>query len=131
MSIAIETPDSVQRKIDFLRESFSQLVASFPDDKTLLEISRQYDTWHYNASNSLLSKLFVSSLASEYEQWQKRYSAEYLRLTGKNPEVDTAAPKPEIVMNEEKQKSSPWIWAIVAGSIGIVTATYLYVKAKK
>lgn len=122
---------SVQRKIDFLRDSFAQLVASFPDDKSLLAIARQYDTWHYKVSNSILSKSFPSSIATEFEQWQLRYNQQYERLTGKNPDIETIAPSPDIITPKEETKTSPWIWAIIAGSTGLGLLSIAIIKGKK
>ena len=129
---AIETPVSVQRKIDFLRNAFSQLVASFPDDSALLQHARDYDTWHNDITTSLTSKLFTSGTAAEFDVWQALYISDYKRLLGANPETITGAPKPEVIEASETDntKTSPWIWAIIAGSIGIGLASIAIIRRK-
>lgn len=126
MAYNIETPASVQRKLDALRNAFAQLVETFSTDKQLIAIAREYDTWHYKASESLLSKIFVSSIAAEYESWQRRYIEQYRRLVGENPGTKTIAPSPDVII--EPSKTSPWLWVaigatVVFGTIGAVVLT--------
>lgn len=117
--IGVETPSGFIRKADELRISFGRLVESFPNDKDLISIAREFETWHYNATKEA-SPLSQMLAGDELEKWQRRYSTEYSRLTTANPKTKTTAPNPiDIVEPAKTANMSPLFWAVIAGSVAV------------
>lgn len=121
--VGLETPSGFKRKADEIRDSFGRLVQSFPTDAQLISVAREFDTWHYKATqeSSAVSQIFTSG---EIDKWLRRYASEYDRLTKSNPKKTTSAPRPlDIITPEKPPKTSPWVWAIVAASAAVSVYT--------
>ena len=118
--IGIETPSGTKRKADELRESFAKLVASYPDDKTVIETAREYDKFHYQITQETtpLGQIFATD---ELEKWQRRYATEYSRLIAGNPEVTTSAPKPTDITPPKQTNSFFWVAVVIAGTATLYT----------
>lgn len=122
----IDTPSVVDKRANKLRESFAQLVESYPDDKELIDIARQFDTWHYEATKEKLPLEKMFGGTEELQKWERVYAEQYNRLKFQYPLVDTRAPIPTISI----PVSSPYFWPII-GLSGLVALFAIYKMTSK
>jgi hypothetical protein len=123
----IETPASVSRKIELLDGYFEQLARSYAQDASTQETVTQYRVWRDKVKGSLSSSFFPSTVADEYEQWQQRYVDTFNAAKKRYPNVITSAPLPDVVV-KPPAPASPWVYAIVAGSVALGLVAIAWMK---
>jgi hypothetical protein len=119
--MGIESPQSIDRKIQSLDDAFEALGRSFPGDVPLGEEIKRFRAWRDTVRSSLTSSFFPSTVAPEFDQWRNRYRVAFEQAQKAHPDVVATAPVPSAIL-DPKKPTDPWFWAILAasGAVGLV-----------
>lgn len=118
MPFNFTSPETVERKIQLLDDSWEALARSYAGDSRVEAEIKRFRQWRDKVRGSLTSSFVPSSIAAEYEQWVHRYKVTFENAQKAHPNVKATAPLPQAIAPPPKT-TSPWIYAIVAGSIAL------------
>jgi hypothetical protein len=118
--LGIETPASIKRKVLDLQNSWQRLAESYPKDKFIQAELQAYNAWADDVNSSVLNRLFASSIAPKYDSWVQRYKDAFEKAKKTSPEIDPTAPDPgTLTAPVPPARTSPWVWAVIAGSVAV------------
>lgn len=116
----IETPASIKRKVLDLLNSWQRLAKSYPNNKLIRDELAAYKAWADDVNASVLNRLFASSIAPKYDSWLVRYKDAFEKAKAADPNVSPIAPEPgTLTAPVASARTSPWVWAVLAGSVAI------------
>lgn len=118
--LGIETPASIKRKVLDLQNSWKRLSESYPKDKFIQQELQAYNAWADDVNSSVFNRLFASSIAPKYDSWVVRYKDAFEKAKAADPSVKPTAPDPEtLTAPVPPARTSPWVWAVIAGSVAV------------